>query len=165
MKTAKIKLLIDRFLDGETTLAEEQQLYDYFRRRRVAREMLPYRQMFIDMGVLRPKAKTIVMRPYMRWMVAIAASLLLIFGIQVVRKTYTRNQLLARYEGSYVIVDGQRTDNLLKIHTEIERTLADARHIESRLQGENVIDRAEQEVLQSIDDAEQRKEIERLLNP
>ena len=52
MENKEIKLLIDKFLDGETTLAEEQSLYAYFRSERVLPEYLHYREMFLDFAAV-----------------------------------------------------------------------------------------------------------------
>ena len=45
-KHKDIERLIARFLDGDTTNAEEQRLYDYFAGRHVARRLLKYKPMF-----------------------------------------------------------------------------------------------------------------------
>lgn len=74
------------------------------------------------------------------------------------------NQQLAKtYEGSYVIVDGKRTDNLVSIKDEVSQLLADADRIEAHARSQEVIGDAEREVLQSVS-PKQRKQIERLLN-
>ena len=41
-----IKKMVERFLDGETTTAEEQMLYDYFAADVVPKELRPYQEMF-----------------------------------------------------------------------------------------------------------------------
>ena len=46
MEEIKIRQLINRFLDGETTNAEEQMLYDYFAGEDIAPELMQYRDMF-----------------------------------------------------------------------------------------------------------------------
>ena len=62
----------------------------------------------------------------------------------------------------YIIENGRRTDDLRAIHDDIERTLADSRRIEKRA-GQNVIDRAEQDVLDNISDPDMRREVELML--
>lgn len=43
MQDEQINNLVERFLDGETTLAEEEQLYDYFsQNENVNESLLPY---------------------------------------------------------------------------------------------------------------------------
>lgn len=163
MKTTDIQNLIGRFLEGDTTLAEERQLYSYFQGPHVAPELLPYRQMFVDLGALQPKAKTVRLRPISRWMVGIAASLLLLVGAYGVWNHQQRSRLLALYESSYTIVNGQRNDDIVEIEAQIKATLADAERIESSLKEQNTIGQAEQEVLQSISDEGERSEIETFL--
>jgi hypothetical protein len=46
METENIKQLLNLYFDGQTSLSEERLLHDYFRRRRVAEELKPYRPMF-----------------------------------------------------------------------------------------------------------------------
>src|SRR3712207_3464522 len=49
-KKENIERLVDRFFAGETTLAEEQLLYSYFRGDEVAAKLLPLREMFVSLG-------------------------------------------------------------------------------------------------------------------
>lgn len=46
MKEKEIQQLIERFLEGETSNAEEQVLYDYFENKEIAPDLMPYRKMF-----------------------------------------------------------------------------------------------------------------------
>ena len=50
----KIRTLIDRFFDGETTLDEEQQLYAYFRQQpsTLPSDLAPLRELFLDLAVV-----------------------------------------------------------------------------------------------------------------
>ena len=80
-----IATLLNRFLDGESTLAEEEQLAQYFATHSVDREWEPYKQMFayFDSGMddmscaSKPK---IVMMPWRR-VIGIAASVAIAVGI------------------------------------------------------------------------------------
>ena len=51
MENKEIKLLIGKFLDGETTLGEEQSLYAYFHSEHILPEYLHYREMFLDFAL------------------------------------------------------------------------------------------------------------------
>jgi hypothetical protein len=51
-KTDDIRLLIERFLNAETTLAEEDRLYRYFAGAEVAPELEEYREMFLGLKAL-----------------------------------------------------------------------------------------------------------------
>ena len=52
MENKEIKLLIGKFLDGETTLGEEQSLYAYFHSEHILPEYLHYREMFLDFAAV-----------------------------------------------------------------------------------------------------------------
>ena len=92
-----------------------------------------------------------------------AAMLALIVGIAIY-SNYHEEQSLARiYGGSYVIENGRRIDDLSAIQDDIERALADSHRIEQHAE-HNVIDRAEQDVLDNISDPDMRDEVEKMLN-
>ena len=153
--------LIDRFLDGETTVEEEQELCRRFLAGPVGPELEPYAEFFRDMATLpvseKPRRRLRLVR---RWMAAAAV----VAAVVVWGYVRVENQQLAKtYEGSYVIVDGKRTDNLVSIKDEVSQLLADADRIEAHARSQEVIGDAEQEVLQSVS-PKQRKQIERLLN-
>lgn len=54
MTQQEIQNLIERFLDAETTLQEEQQLMEYFRQEDIPEELMQYREMFLDYGEVAP---------------------------------------------------------------------------------------------------------------
>ena len=73
----QLRTLTERFFQGETTLAEEHQLYQLYQKAGLPQDLLPYRQMFLDMAALAPaqaEVKPLRRRAAVRWMVA--ASLL-----------------------------------------------------------------------------------------
>lgn len=53
MKQQYIHILIERFLNAETSLQEEQQLYDFFAQDDIPSDLEPYREMFRDLGCLK----------------------------------------------------------------------------------------------------------------
>ena len=81
-----IRTLTERFFLGETTLAEEQQLYQLYQREDIPQDLLPYRQMFLDLQAIGPettaKVQPIRSHRIVRWM--IAASLALIVGFTTI---------------------------------------------------------------------------------
>lgn len=104
MKQQDIHNLIERFLDAETTLQEEQMLMEYFRGEDIPEELMQYREMFQDYGevasLLPPQEEATVeictvqnvqdgemlkpkLPPRIKWGWAAAASLavLFVFGI------------------------------------------------------------------------------------
>lgn len=73
-------------------------------------------------------------------------------------------QLARRYEGSYVVVAGQRNDDLREIRPQLEQTLAAASHVETAVvEQQALIHQAEDEVLGAIDDPAERRRLEELL--
>lgn len=52
MNDNKAIQLTDRFFNGKTTLSEEQELYAYFLSGKVCPQLMPLRQMFLDMSQL-----------------------------------------------------------------------------------------------------------------
>lgn len=164
-KTKEIERLVERFFDGETTTEEEARLYKVFRRKRLPdslERMRPVMEAFSSMSEEKPqRAKTVsIVR---RALMGAAAMLALIVGIAIY-SNYNEEQSLARiYGGSYVIENGRRIDDLSAIQDDIERALADSRRIEQHAE-HNVIDRAEQDVLDNISDPDMRDEVEKMLN-
>lgn len=164
-KTKEIERLVERFFDGETTTEEEARLYKVFRRKRLPdslERMRPVMEAFSSMSEEKPqRAKTVsIVR---RALMGAAAMLALIVGIAIY-SNYHEEQSLARiYGGSYVIENGRRIDDLSAIQDDIERALADSRRIEQHAE-HNVIDRAEQDVLDNISDPDMRDEVEKMLN-
>ena len=78
-------------------------------------------------------------------------------------QTYQGIQLEKLYGGSYMIVDGQRIDNLREILPQIKSTLslADAIDVTSPTL---LINQAEQDLLNNIQDVQERERIRALLN-
>lgn len=129
MDRIKIQYLIERFLNGETTLAEEQSLYDYFQRQEVDKEFEQYQEMFrwyangMPEEVLEKKSKNrkaIAMR--MKWaFIGIAASLLILVGVGV-KKYQKLQEEYAIYEGSYIVRDGKKMTDIKEILPELKAT-------------------------------------------
>ena len=170
-----IKLLIDKFFDGDTTLDEEQRLYDFFGNGQVPKELEEYRPMFVGFGAMlyKPeehtsKTQKAILHPLRRKLIyalsGIAASIILFVGIMAAID-FHEDQVLARtYAGSYIIVNGERIDDLSRIKPDIEHALSNARHIESHVERHSTVKQAEQDVLDNIDDPLEKVRIEQLLN-
>lgn len=86
MKQENLKILIDKFMSGTTTLDEEKALGDFFRRtEHLPAELEPYRDMFayFDNGMTgepsgKPVSHTVPVRS-LRWIAGIAAAVAVIF--------------------------------------------------------------------------------------
>ncbi len=72
-------------------------------------------------------------------------------------------QLDRRYEGSYIVVAGERNDNLRQIRPQLEQTLAAASHVEANIGEQDFVRQAEADVLQNISDPEERRRLQELL--
>ena len=94
------------------------------------------------------------------WPVAAAAAIMV--GLLLPR--LNERQELARYEGSYVEVGGQREDNLQAIRADIREALAMAEIAEAGIPQADVVQEAEQEIMQAADDPELHSMLERMLN-
>ncbi len=156
--------LINRFLDGETTVEEEQALCRRFQTGHVPPELMPYAEFFRDMATL-PVADEAVGRrlPLRRWAAVAAVAVAFVMGGAWLQWRLEGQLLAQTYGGSYMIVDGKRIDNLVEIKDEVGALLADANRIEAHAKSQQVIIDTEREVLLSVP-ASQRKEMERLLN-
>ncbi len=75
----KIRTLTERFLEGETTLEEEQWLYDCYRKGDVPADLLSLRPLFLGLDDIAPKREATVVKQirWSRW-IAIAASVLIL---------------------------------------------------------------------------------------
>ena len=86
-----------------------------------------------------------------------------VFGGMWTYQSYQRFQLEKVYGGSYMIVDGVRIDNLREILPQIKQTLSLADAIETT-SPTLFIDQAEKDLLDNIQDAQERERIRELLN-
>ena len=122
MEERKIQQLIEQFLNGETTNAEEQTLYDYFASDDVAESLRQYQEMFRWYADGMP-AISRYKRTYVRTILAIAASLLLLVGVGLGYWHYLQQQEeYAVYEGSYIVRDGKKITDIRKILPELKAT-------------------------------------------
>ncbi len=177
-----IQILIDRFFQGETSLEEEQKLYDFYANHpNLPKELEAYRKLITGFGAISfktfdlvsneketpsaPTGKRVSIRR--RWLYAcsgIAAALLLYVGITATIHLQQERTLSDNYAGSYVIINGQRIDDLSRIKPDIESALSEAKVIENQVNQKSVVRNAEQHILDNLGDAEERARIEQLLN-
>jgi cytochrome c-type biogenesis protein CcmH/NrfG len=184
----EIKALIERFFEGDTTLAEEQWLYDYFKQtKNPPEELEAYRDTFLDFDAIAltetitneiSMAEPAFMLPmveqpvssappkYRSWwmqVAGIAAMIAIVVGGVWTFQNYQDIQLEKMYGGSYMIVDGERIDDLRQILPQIKQTLTLADAIETT-SPTLLIDQAEQDLLNNIQDVQERERIQALLN-
>ena len=136
-----IEEYIRRFMEGETTNAEEQAIYRFFRTEEVPEHLKPYTEKFTwyeegmpEEELSKPKAQPLWKRiPLEIWSTGIAAMLVVGIGLGIVL-SFGDNQHedWSCYEGSYVEVDGKRITDIETILPIILETLKGAEEIEQR---------------------------------
>ncbi|MFA4046340.1 hypothetical protein HPS54_05835 [Prevotella sp. PCHR] len=170
MNDMMIRTLIEKFFDGATSIAEEQALYEYFGSDNVSAEFVQYRELFCSFrstGI--PDTDTSVRKkPLMartgRAVVGVMAAAVAAFGFFLIKDISHERHLTRIYGGSYIIVNGERIDDLSEIKGDIEKTLCTASAIERRADMDATIRKAEANVLGNIPDNNERERIYRLLN-
>lgn len=93
---------------------------------------------------------------------AIAAAFVAVAFLVIVPQVRARQEL-ARYEGSYTVVDGQRIDNLGRIRADIREALAVAQLAESSVPPSDFASETERAILQATDDPDMQATIQRML--
>lgn len=100
----------------------------------------------------------------LRFMAIATAVVAVLLTVVVGYRQLQYYQLARRYEGSYVVVAGQRNDDLREIRPQLEQTLAAANHVETAVvEQQALIHQAEDEVLSAIDDPAERRRLKELL--
>lgn len=138
---------IRRFLDGETTLAEERELYEWFGHTELPPGAEKWKEMFVWYDSLAPEAEPapaatpVRMLPLSRlqWLsVAAMAAILFALGVWLRPADRVAPEYQA-YEGSYIMRDGEKITDLAIVVPEIQRVEADInRHLaamDSRIDG------------------------------
>lgn len=120
----KIRTLLDRFYDGETTLGEEQELYAYFRDcRDLPDDLRQQQQMFLDLAAIQLGEKDslpVGRNTTKRWLHWAAAIAILIIGGAAVLFAFRRQA-----EDEYVAyIYGERVTDRDVVLSEMQRTMA-----------------------------------------
>ena len=138
-----IEEYIHRFMEGETTNAEEQAIYRFFQEGDVPKHLKPYSDMFAwyDKGMpeeklSKPKVQPLWKRlPVEIWSMGIAAMLVIGIGLGITLSfDNVQNEEWSCYEGSYVEVNGKRITDVETILPIILETLAEAEAIEKGIE-------------------------------
>lgn len=125
----RINTLIERFFEGYTTNEEEKELYEFFSREELPQELAPYKTLFdyFETGIAddflkekrpaEPQPKRSLKRRL--WIAGCVAALLLLL-VTIGVNLYPKDRPFNPYEGSYIIRNGQRIDDLNMIAPELE---------------------------------------------
>lgn len=165
-----IRLLLERFFDGDTTIEEEHTLYAFYDSHTgLPDDMEQYRPLITDLAgmdfeKMEHAARTSVRHKLLVTLSGIAASLLVCITVYSFLQNHReQQQFAATYEGSYVIQDGKRIDDLSLIKTDIEHAIGQAESIETHMKEQNsAIDAAEEDILKHVS-PEQRAQLEEMM--
>ena len=122
----RIRTLTDRFFDGTTTLEEEQELYDYYRREQaLPADLAQLRQLFLDFAAVQfgdEQALNVNVnkpRRWLRWAVAACAALLIAAGTAVWLNNGRQGE-----EECVAYIYGKRTTDRDVVLSEMQKTMA-----------------------------------------
>ena len=151
-----IEEYIQRFMEGETTNAEEQAIYRFFHTEEMPEHLKHYTDMFAwyeegmpEEKLPKPQARPLWKRiPLELWSMGIAAMLVISIGLGIVLSFGdSTNEEWSCYEGSYVEVNGKRFTDIETIMPIILETLAEAEAIEKGIEERLAeIQRTEEEI-------------------
>lgn len=144
----QIAELVEKFLDGRTTNAEERELYAWFSSAEVPEEWSDLKEMFAwyEEGMPEQTKMKQAKKPRNKrsmWLAlgtvaGIAASVALVITLMpsdiddYVDVSLPEHNQVNLYEGSYIIEQGVRSDDLAYIEEDIEELLERADNIEQR---------------------------------
>ena len=122
----RIRTLTDRFFDGMTTLEEEQELYDYYRREQpLPADLAQLRQLFLDFAAVQfadeqaVNANVNKRRRWLRWAVAASAALLIAAGAAVWLNSGRQGD-----DECVAYIYGERTTDRDVVLGEMQKTMA-----------------------------------------
>ena len=122
----RIRTLTDRFFDGTTTLEEEQELYDYYRREQaLPADLAQLRRLFLDFAAVQftdePAAERQAPAPrrWLRWAVAACAALLIATGAAVWLNSGQQGD-----DECVAYIYGERTTDRDVVLGEMQKTMA-----------------------------------------
>ena len=141
-----IEEYIHRFMEGETTNAEEQAIYRFFRSGDVPEHLKVYAPMFAwyEEGMPEEKKEMPIVTksktfwkciPLGVWSMGIAAMLVIGIGLGILSGLdKDMDDEWSCYEGSYVMINGKRITDEKKIMPIILETLSEAERMEKQME-------------------------------
>ncbi len=186
-----VELYIDRFMEGETSNAEEKELYRFFATEKdLPQHIVQYREMFayfesgLDESLSaqalteaeHSTAKVVQLKPaetkkpkkrIFMFAASIAASIVLIFGISFGLLKNDADELYS-YEGSYVMQNGKRVTDKETLRLMIDNTMKEADNIEMQVAQLSEIsdkdDNIQSVMASSINNSEAQARVNEFLN-
>ena len=186
-----VELYIDRFMEGETSNAEEKELYRFFATEKdLPQHIAQYREMFayfesgLDESLSaqalteaeHSTAKVVQLKPaetkkpkkrIFMFAASIAASIVLIFGISFGLLKNDADELYI-YEGSYVMQNGKRVTDKETLRLMIDNTMKEADNIEKQVAQLSEIsdkdDNIQSVMASSINNSEAQARVNEFLN-
>lgn len=133
-----IEVLLERFFEGQTSAAEEEQLYRFFAEEEVPASLLRYKSLFayFETGIKEELAEQAVSVRHMqrsKWLLwtGIAAAVLLL----ILLSPFVHSQKsFDPYEGSYIVRNGVRITDLDIIRPELDATVRYALEQEKKME-------------------------------
>ena len=114
----KIRTLVERFFDGETSLAEEQELYSLFREGNMPEDLLQYRELFAGFEDIRLPQQQPARRRWGR-IASIAASIVVLIAAGTILFTRTGGDECVAY------IYGEKCTDEAVVMQQMEATLND----------------------------------------
>jgi len=138
-KMYDIHKLVEKFMAGETSLAEEQYLYHYFAEKCVDDDLLPMRELILGLGSIQDPGEQKAARPFAtRKLIRIASAA----AIALVLVASAALWIDASMNYSVAYIYGKKTTDVGTIRSEVVRTMDDI-----DMQGTNSVDGQLQDVL------------------
>lgn len=132
-----IKILLERYFEGETSLQEERSLRDYFASDHVAADFLPYEPIFsfVEQNQNKPISENNFDRPFVasrrkrilivRSLSAVAACALIVMGIFLSKKDSVVVIPDLGCTGTYIMIEGECYNDPALVFSHAEQTLND----------------------------------------
>lgn len=128
--------LVEKFLDGRTTIAEERELYEWFSSHDVDKEWQHLKEMFAwyNGGMCEAPDEQKITTPrrlaLRRWVLSFSAVAAVVVALLI--PLFNRSEPINIYEGSFVVYNGVFCDDIETISSDIEALLDYAEEMQQR---------------------------------
>jgi hypothetical protein len=121
----KIRTLTERFFEGDTTLAEEQQLYRYYSQPAsvLPADLAPYRELFLDLAAVGAASAIPPAASHRRWRPWAAAAVALLLVADGAAVWLNNSRTDDRHEDYVAYIYGERTTDRTVVMAEMQKTM------------------------------------------